>query len=88
MHPERIGPLLARCYTEQSKIAQLLALGSLPTRSGVSYERDRGDDPQPAEHIETLGDLIEHPWGWMVFPIRLTSDSKCQGNQSSPLKEV
>jgi hypothetical protein len=75
-HPARIGPLLAHCYTAEAKIAELLALGALShlgeeigqkqsfnqpdPKWCLSYERDRDDDSHPAEHVETLGDLIEH----------------------------
>lgn len=75
-HPARIGPLLTRHYTDEAKIAQLLALGALShlgeeigkkqnfnqpnSKWCLAYERDRGDDPIPAVHIESLADLIEH----------------------------
>ena len=75
-HPSRIGPLLTHHYTEDAKIAQLLALGGLShlgeeigqkqsfnqpnPKWCLAYERDRGDDPPPADHAESLNDLIQH----------------------------
>ena len=75
-HPSGIGPLLIQEYTQDTKIAQLLALGALShlgeeigqkrnfernnPKWCLAYERDRGDDPEPAVHIESVPDLIQY----------------------------
>jgi hypothetical protein len=75
-HPGYVGGMLTRHYADGAKIARLLELGALSQLGEeigrkqsfnqphpdwcLAYERDRGDDPNPAIHVEALIDLVEH----------------------------
>ncbi len=74
-HPRSVGALLTRHYTEEDKIARLLALGSLSQLGAeigekqdfnhprpewcLSFERDRGESPHPSTRCESRQDLVE-----------------------------
>ncbi len=74
-HPGAVGPMLVKHYGDDAKIAALLALGPLSCLEAeigekhnfhqphpgwcLAFARDRGDDPVPPIHCETLADLGE-----------------------------
>jgi hypothetical protein len=91
-HPNSVGPTLVKQYGDEAKIAALLALGPLSCLEAeigekqdfnqphpgwcLAFARDRGDDPVPPIHCETLADLgqrarrlfIGHVFVWTTNP--------------------
>jgi hypothetical protein len=74
-NPAWVGPTLVRHYTDETKIASLLALGTLShldedigekhdferPRPGwcVAYRRDRGEETTGSHHSENLQDIAQ-----------------------------